>query len=160
MSDFAPQTAAGKVLWHFTMSLDGFVAGPDHDMSWMATGISMQPGLLEPYIETTGAVLAGRRGWDAFPSAEFIYGGAFTGPVFVMTHHPEDAEPADRVTFLNCDLAEAVQIALTAADGKNVECSRRTSAANSSSGGCSTRSTCTSRRCCWGRASACTSGFA
>ena len=121
MSDFAPQTAAGKVLWHFTMSLDGFVAGPDHDMSWMATGISMQPGLLEPYIETTGAVLAGRRGWDAFPSAEFIYGGAFTGPVFVMTHHPEDAEPADRVTFLNCDLAEAVQIALTAADGKNVE---------------------------------------
>lgn len=25
---FAPQTAAGKVLWHFTMSLDGFVAGP------------------------------------------------------------------------------------------------------------------------------------
>jgi len=25
---FPPQTAAGKVLWHFTMSLDGFVAAP------------------------------------------------------------------------------------------------------------------------------------
>jgi hypothetical protein len=25
---FPPQTAAGKVLWHFTMSLDGLVAGP------------------------------------------------------------------------------------------------------------------------------------
>ncbi|WP_275414804.1 dihydrofolate reductase family protein [Plantactinospora mayteni] len=44
-----------------------------------------------------------------------------TGPVFVMTHHPEDAEPADRVTFLDCDLAEAVRIALAAAGGKNVE---------------------------------------
>ena len=34
-ADTEPQTAAGKVLWHFTMSLDGFVAGPDHAMDWM-----------------------------------------------------------------------------------------------------------------------------
>jgi hypothetical protein len=30
MDDTEPQTAAAKVLWHFTMSLDGFVAGPEH----------------------------------------------------------------------------------------------------------------------------------
>src|SRR5688500_15980169 len=35
MNDTTPQTALGKVLWHFTMSLDGFVAGPDHAMDWM-----------------------------------------------------------------------------------------------------------------------------
>ena len=29
LADMEPQTAAGKVLWHFTMSLDGFVAGPE-----------------------------------------------------------------------------------------------------------------------------------
>jgi hypothetical protein len=29
MVDMERQTAAGKVLWHFTMSLDGFVAGPN-----------------------------------------------------------------------------------------------------------------------------------
>lgn len=29
MSDIEPQIARGKVLWHFTMSLDGFVAGPN-----------------------------------------------------------------------------------------------------------------------------------
>ncbi|MFY1687386.1 dihydrofolate reductase family protein [Plantactinospora sp. WMMB782] len=121
MNDFTPQTAEGKVLWHFTMSLDGFVAGPDHDMSWMMTGISAQPGLVDEYVGTTGAILGGRRGWDAFPGADNIYGGAFTGPVFVLTHHPEDAEPADRVTFIDCDLAEAVRIALAAAEGKNVE---------------------------------------
>jgi len=28
MNDTAPQAASGKVLLHFTMSLDGFVAGP------------------------------------------------------------------------------------------------------------------------------------
>ncbi len=36
MSDFEPQTASGKILWYVTMSLDGFVAGPDHDMDWAA----------------------------------------------------------------------------------------------------------------------------
>lgn len=39
MTDTGPQTAGGNVLWHFTMSLDGFVAGPNHEMDWM-TGIS------------------------------------------------------------------------------------------------------------------------
>jgi len=32
MPDTARQTAGAKVLWHFTMSLDGFVAGPNHAM--------------------------------------------------------------------------------------------------------------------------------
>ena len=49
-----PQTAAGKVLWHFTMSLDGFVAGPNHGMDWMA-GFSNRLGLVEEYAATTGA---------------------------------------------------------------------------------------------------------
>jgi hypothetical protein len=42
IADTKPRTAAGKVLWHFTMSLDGFVAGPNHAMDWM-TGVS-RPG--------------------------------------------------------------------------------------------------------------------
>ena len=106
--------AGGKVLWHFTMSLDGFVAGPNHAMDWM-TGISHRPGLIEEYAETTGAVLGGRRGFDAYPEVSGIYGGAWRGPVFVLTHHPEDAQPADGVTFLSCDVAEAVRIGLLAA---------------------------------------------
>jgi dihydrofolate reductase len=114
-----PQTAAGKVLWHFTMSLDGFVAGPNHEMDWMS-GISGRPGVEEEYIATTGAVLGGRAGWDAF-SGSRPYSDAWQGSIFVLTHHPEDATPADGVTFLTCDVAEAVRIALEAADGKNVE---------------------------------------
>jgi dihydrofolate reductase len=36
-------------------------------------------------------------------------------------HHPEDARPAEDVTFLSCDVAEAVRIGLDAAGGKNLE---------------------------------------
>jgi dihydrofolate reductase len=119
-NDTDPQTAAGKVLWHFTMSLDGFVAGPNHSMDWM-TGFTVRRGLIEEYIATTGAVLGGRNGWDQAVEGSRPYGGAWDGPIFVLTHHPEDATPADGVTFLNCDPAEAVRIGLAAARGKNLE---------------------------------------
>jgi dihydrofolate reductase len=121
MNDTAPQTASGKVLWHFAMSLDGFVAGPNHAMDWMATGVSFRAGLVEEYVATTGAVLAGRDGWDGAIATGRPYGGTWAGPIFVLTHHPEDAAPADGVTFLNCDPAEAVRIARAAAGGKNLE---------------------------------------
>lgn len=118
--DTTAQTAAGKVLWHFTMSLDGFVAGPDHTMDWMA-GFSHRPGLIGEYATTTGAVLCGRDGFDARPDVSGIYGGAWRGPVFVLTHHPGDAPPTEGVQFLSCDVAEAVRIGLSAAGGKNLE---------------------------------------
>lgn len=124
ISDTDRQTAAGKVLWHFTMSLDGFVAGPNHSMDWLA-GFSFRPGLIDEYVETTGAVLAGRSGWDVdregWDHGHRPYGGAWDGPILVLTHHPGDAAAADGVTFLSCDVAEAVRIGLEAAAGKNLE---------------------------------------
>ena len=120
MQDTERQRADGKVLWHFTMSLDGFVAGPNHAMDWMAE-TTHRPGLIDEYAETTGAVLGGRDGFEAYPDVSGIYGGAWQGPVFVLTHHPEDAQPVDGVTFLTCDVAEAVRIGLDAAGGKNLE---------------------------------------
>jgi dihydrofolate reductase len=120
LTDPERQTAGGKVLWHFAMSLDGFVAGPNHSMDWM-TGTSSRPDLIKEYAETTGAILGGRDGWDAYPDSNAPYGGALQAPVFVLTHHPEDAQPDDGVTFLTCDVAEAVRIGLAAAGGKNLE---------------------------------------
>ena len=120
MRDTTPQTADGKVLFHFAMSLDGFVAGPDNEMGWMA-GVSVRPGLHDEYIATTGAILGGRNGWNQAIDGSRPYGGAWQGPVFVLTHHPEDATPADGVTFLSCGPAEAVRIGLAAAGGKNLE---------------------------------------
>jgi len=99
MNDTEPQTAGAKVLCHFAMSLDGYVAGPNHEMDWVF-GLSVRPGLVDEYVATTGAVLAGRHGWDAAIDKNRPYGGAWQGPIFVLTHHPEDATPAADVTFL------------------------------------------------------------
>jgi dihydrofolate reductase len=120
MDDLEPPTADGKVLWHFTMSVDGFVAGPGHDMGFLGRA-SFRPGLVREYVATTGAVLASRAGFDSAIGDARPYGGAWSGPVFVLTHHPEDARPADGVTVLSCPLEEAVRIGLDAAAGKNLE---------------------------------------
>ncbi|MET3803242.1 hypothetical protein ABIB25_000226 [Nakamurella sp. UYEF19] len=100
MMDTEPQAAAGKVLWHFTLSLDGFIAGPDQAMDWM-TGFSIRPDLVDEYVETTGAVLGGRDGFGAYPDVSSVYGGAWHGEIFILTHHPEDAQASDGVTFLS-----------------------------------------------------------
>ncbi|MEV8371856.1 dihydrofolate reductase family protein [Kribbella sp. NPDC056861] len=121
LPDTGPQTAAGKILWHFSMSLDGFIAGPNHSMNWLNGVTASRPGLIQEYVETTGAVLGGRDGFDAYPDASATYGGAWQGPVFVLTHHPEDAPPSPGTTFLTCDVAEAARIGLEAAAGKNLE---------------------------------------
>ncbi|MEW9527061.1 dihydrofolate reductase family protein [Microbispora sp. NPDC049125] len=119
MNDTHPRTATGKVLWTFTMSLDGFVAGPHHDMSWM-TGFTAQPGLIEEYIESTSAVLAGRDGFDSAIGDSRPWGGRWAGPIFVLTHHPEDAPPTPDITFLSCPAEEAVRIGLEAAGGRHL----------------------------------------
>jgi dihydrofolate reductase len=122
MNDTQAQTAEGKVLWHFSVSLDGFVAGPNHEMDWLTDDLTNRPGLIDEYVTTTGAVLGGRDGWDmAAASGARPYGDDWDGPIFVLTHHPEDATPAEGVTFLDCNPAEAVRIGLAAAAGKNLE---------------------------------------
>lgn len=120
MSDTEPQIAGGKVLWHFTMSLDGCVAGPNHEMDWMS-GVISRPGLIEEYVRTTGAVLGGRDGWDAFPDASNLYGGGWEGQVFVLTHHPGGRDAGRRSHVLELQPGQGVRIGLAAAGGKNLE---------------------------------------
>jgi dihydrofolate reductase len=119
MHDPKPQVAAGKVHWAFMMSLDGFVAGPGHSMEFMSRTTTRE-GLLGEYVEATGAILAGR---DSYDSSTGItpYGGAWNGPIFVLTHHPEDARQKDGFTILSCPVEEAVRIGLEAAQGKNLQ---------------------------------------
>jgi hypothetical protein len=62
--------------------------------------VSVRPGLHDEYVKTTGAILGGRNGWDQAIDGSRPYGGAWQRPILVLTHHPEDATPADGVTFL------------------------------------------------------------
>lgn len=107
----------GKVLWHVMTSLDGFVAGPGDTMDWSDRGDHSPAADEVP--RTTGALLIGRRMYDLVekePRAK-LYGGAISGPIFVLTHRPAD-DPD--VTFLTGDLSEAVDTARTAAGDKNL----------------------------------------
>lgn len=56
MNSTAPRTASGKVIWSFAMSVERVRGGPNHEMDWM-TGFTLRPGLIDEYIERTGAVL-------------------------------------------------------------------------------------------------------
>ncbi|WP_405875848.1 dihydrofolate reductase family protein [Streptomyces sp. NBC_00005] len=120
------------------MSLDGFAAGPDHSMDWMS-GVEVGPGVHQEAIAGLGAVLGGRRGYDAVAdrhpgqAGRQPYGGAWRGPVFVLTHHPEDAIPDPGVTFLHCDVAEAVEIGLAARRARTSRSTARTSPGSASS---------------------------
>ena len=115
MNDAEPQTAGGKVLWHFTMPLG---AEARHGL---ADRVLVPSGPGRGVRRNHGRRAGGRDGWDHEPEPSSVYGGAWDGPIFVLTHHPDDATPADGVTFLNCSPAEAVRIGLAAAGGKNLE---------------------------------------
>lgn len=114
----------GKVVVHRTMSLDGFIAGVDDAMEWIFEYVTSD-GVPE-MIATTGAILAGRRTYevgrrDAGKETGEAYGGAWSGPQYVLTHEPpQDASSSD-VVFLTGDVGEAVDTALRAAGGKNLE---------------------------------------
>jgi hypothetical protein len=54
---------AGKVLWHVTMSLDGFIAGPGDDMGWMGDYVGPNP-TANDVLGQIGAVLIGARTYE------------------------------------------------------------------------------------------------
>jgi dihydrofolate reductase len=111
------------LVWHVTMSLDGFIAGPDDAMEWVFDYFSEETSeTAREVIESTGAIIMGRRTYEVEDRYRGgIYGGAWTGPFFVLTHEP----PADvpdwmTGTFINEDIESAVARASEAAEYKNV----------------------------------------
>ncbi len=113
-----------KVIYSATMSLDGFIAGPGGDMSWLKDHLGDVPdAAADALFRATGAILAGRRTHDGDDpnkgtDAEGAFGGRYDGPYFVLTHRiPE--HPVPGVTFVG-DLAEAVARAGEAAGDRYV----------------------------------------
>lgn len=113
-----------KTTWHVTMSLDGFIAGPGHSMDW-AFGHGDGPNSIADSVRTgTRAILAGRRWHDVaverYDGVAGIYGGAWSGPVFVLTNRLGDT-PGEGVTFLSGGVEDAVKTAQDAAEGGDTE---------------------------------------
>src|SRR5205814_8634109 len=102
------------------------------------------------------AMLVGRRTWDVGASMKADEPGSvdypFSGPMFLLTHRP--LEPPDpEVTVLSGDIGEAVATALDAAGGKDLEILGADVAGQCLQRDSSTRSWCTSCRCCSATAS-------
>lgn len=112
-----------KLLYSATMSLDGFIAGVDGDMSWLTEYLTSGPEVDELRM-SVGALLVGRRTFSGDDpnrgtDAEGAYGGKWHGPSIVLTHDPPAGADDPDVTFLD-DLGAAVQAAKAAAAGKYV----------------------------------------
>jgi dihydrofolate reductase len=109
----------GKALWHITMSLDGFIAGPGDDMAWLGDYLGPNP-TADEVLAQIGALLIGNRTYQLAKTEQGKpYGGAWTGPMFVLTHDaPENA--AAGFTFVSGDVAKAVATAKAAAGDKYV----------------------------------------
>ena len=119
MTDTAP-----TVVWHVTMSLDGYIAGRDHAMASLLDRTDSAPSPLgRSVMAKTGAILAGRNWYDAatahYDGRRGIYGGDWDGPVFVVTHRPEPAPGDPGITFVP-DLDAGIASARTAAGNADV----------------------------------------
>jgi dihydrofolate reductase len=111
-----------KVLYSAAISLDGFMAGPGGDMSWMTPYLGPNPGI-DGLVDDIGALLVGKRTFSGDDpnkgtENEGAFDGRWHGPQFVLTHHAP-AEPVDDVTFVG-DLYQAVAAAKAAAGDKYV----------------------------------------
>jgi dihydrofolate reductase len=114
----------GKLLYSVTMSLDGFIAGPGGDMSWLTGHLGGPNPTVDEVIGKIGALLVGNRtfrGDDPYKGTTKEgkpFGGGWTGPQFVLTHHAPRT-PVPDVTFVS-DLDTAVAAATAAAGTKYV----------------------------------------
>jgi dihydrofolate reductase len=93
-----------KVLYSATMSLDGFIAGPGGDMSWLTPYLGPDPVATE-LIGEIGSLLVGRRTFDGDDPHKGAagegepFGGGWIGPQFVLTHRAPE-HPVPGVTFV------------------------------------------------------------
>ena len=132
---------AGKVTTGFSMSLDGFVAGPNEDFqqlfAWMTSGdtdysvtigkkeqkLKIAAESVERFddaINTTGALVAGRRLYELTNG----WGGHHPvgAPVVVVTHRPppEWVKEEWPVTFVTDGVQSAIEQAKVIAGDKSV----------------------------------------
>lgn len=110
-----------KVIWHVTMSLDGFIAGPGDAMDF-AYDSSGSSAIAEHVVESTGALVVGRRSYEVEDRDRGgFYGGEFSGPFFVLTHDPPTVVPEWMTgTFVSDGVEDAVAQAKAAAGETNV----------------------------------------
>jgi len=112
-------TSNRKVILFIAMSLDGFIAKTDDDISFLS--VVEQPGEdygYSAFMKSVDAVILGRKTYDkilSMPSG-LTYGER---DVFVLTRKPKPAE--NKITFYSGSLSELIST-LKSNDGRNIFC--------------------------------------
>jgi len=123
--------ASQRVRVYIATSIDGFIAGPDDDLSWLdgadpdtgqAQGVTpSDPGALdyEEFIGGVGALLMGRRTYDVVRGFDvpWPYGER---PVLVATNRPLDSNPTGTVRRVDGSISELIDAAKEAAGAGDV----------------------------------------
>jgi dihydrofolate reductase len=130
----------GKVVADISMSLDGFVTGPDPGPAnglgtggeglhtWAFSSDPVDRAVLTSATEATGAVVMGRRLFDVVDGPlgwndEVGYGAGLAAapPVLVVTRNPPaTVRLADRCTFVVNGVRSAIDMARSMADDRDV----------------------------------------
>jgi dihydrofolate reductase len=125
----------GNVVLHFSMSLDGFIAGPDvgiaHPLGvggerlhkWMfddSPDHTADREMVQAVVASVGAVVLGRRTFDV--GLRHWGDTPYPAPSFVLTHEQRDplAMKSATFTFVTAGIERAVQQAKAAAGEKDI----------------------------------------
>jgi dihydrofolate reductase len=111
----------GHIVLDVSMSLDGFVAGPNHEVDrlhdWaFADKTDTDADVLSSGVKAAGAVVMGRRTFDLHPS------GPYGLPAFVVTHNApkRPATGGSAITYVTDGVESALAQATAAAGDKSV----------------------------------------
>jgi dihydrofolate reductase len=133
----------GKVIIGLSVSLDGYIAGPDDGMelplgrggerlfTWMSAGPESNrlheylcpPDASVPVVKAwqadCGALVGGRRTFDI--ARGWVGGHPIDAPIFILTHSaPTEGEWSPRVSFVTEGLDRALELAQEAAGDRYV----------------------------------------
>jgi len=107
----------GKVILDMSMSVDGFIAGPNdedgglHDYFFSPSGDTAQ--VVEEGIKMTGAIIMGRRSYDLGDQFDGFVSTPYKVPHFVLSHNVPENPAKGETAFIF--VADGIESALTQA---------------------------------------------
>ena len=113
----------GRIRVYIACSLDGYIAGPDHDLSWLPDPNTLDLGgqsaiTYQDFMAEVGALLMGRTTYDVVQGLGIPWPYGAT-PVLVATHRPLTSAP-ETARALKGDIDALLDEALRVADGGDV----------------------------------------
>lgn len=117
----AQQSEAPSIIWHATTSLDGYIAAPDHDVSWVFDFFDSEDPLARSVQERTGTVVAGRNSYEAgIRDGREVFGGGWHGAQYLLTDREFEGEPPSGVEIRYGEIWPILTEALAQSGGKDL----------------------------------------